>query len=141
MSPPPPLLYSIPLFAPFVFPVYLLGDSSSFAHGANIYPLSSLVSYQLFSPCCLTHLEGTPQINLHIYIDDINNISHPVFVLSLLPALYLGSPWKKDYMKHHRCSVSQLLSLLLPHNTFKHLLGTITEYISKLSLSLNSLTF
>jgi hypothetical protein len=62
-------------FASFNSLVYLLGDPSSFAHGANIHPLSSLVSYQLSSPCCLTHPEGTPQIKLHIYIDDINNIS------------------------------------------------------------------
>ncbi len=74
-----PLLHSIPLFASFVSPVYVLGDPFSFARGANIYPLSSLVSYQLFSPCCLTHPEGTPQIKLHIYIEDINNISPPVW--------------------------------------------------------------
>ncbi len=36
-------------------PVYLLGDPYSFARGANIHPLLSLVSYQLFSPCFLTH--------------------------------------------------------------------------------------
>jgi hypothetical protein len=60
-------------------PVYLLGDPSSFARGANTHPLSSLVSYQLFSPCCLTHPGSTPQIKLHIYIDNINNISCPVW--------------------------------------------------------------
>jgi hypothetical protein len=65
------LLYPIP-------PFYLLGDPSSFARGANIHPLTSLVSYQLSSPCCLTHPEGSPQIKLHIYIEDINNISRPV---------------------------------------------------------------
>ncbi len=60
-------------------PVYLLGDPSSFACGANTHPLLSLVGYQLFSPCCLTHPKGTPQIKLCIYIDDINNISRPVW--------------------------------------------------------------
>ncbi len=64
-------------FAPFNSLVYLLGDPSSFARGANIHPLLSLVSYQLSSPCCLTYPEGTPQIKLHIYIDNIN-IRRPV---------------------------------------------------------------
>jgi hypothetical protein len=58
-----------------LFPFYLFGDPSSYARGANIHPPSSLVSYQLFSPCCLTHPEDTPQIKLHIYIDNISNIS------------------------------------------------------------------
>jgi hypothetical protein len=49
-----------------------------FALGANTHPLLSLVGYQLFSPCCLTHPKGTPHIMLHIYIDDIN-ISRPVW--------------------------------------------------------------
>jgi hypothetical protein len=74
-----PSFIHFPPFASFVSPVYLLGDPSSFARGANVHPLLSLVSYQLFSPCCLTHPEGTPQIKLHIYIDDINNISRPVW--------------------------------------------------------------
>jgi hypothetical protein len=59
-------------------PVYLLGDPSSFARGANTHPLLSLAGYQLFSPCCLAHPKGTPQIKSHIYIDDINNISCPI---------------------------------------------------------------
>ncbi len=75
--PLPPLAFSIPLSPSFVFPVTYLGDPSSFARGANIHPLSSLVSYQLFSPYYLTHPEGTPQITLHIYIDDINNMAVP----------------------------------------------------------------
>jgi hypothetical protein len=73
----PPLLYSIPLFASFDSPIYLIGDPSSFARGVNVLTLSSLVSYQLFSPCGLTYPKGTPQIKLHIYIDEINNISVP----------------------------------------------------------------
>ncbi len=68
------------------FPVNLLGDLSSCARGANIHPPSSLVSYQLFPPCCLTHPKDTSQIKLHIYIDDINNISHPV--------------WYSEYLHH-----------------------------------------
>jgi hypothetical protein len=35
--------------------IYLLGDPSSFARGANTHTLLSLVSYQLFSPCYFTH--------------------------------------------------------------------------------------
>ncbi len=60
-------------------PVYLLGDPSSFACGANTHSLLSLDGYQLFSPCCWTHAKCTPQIKLHIYIDDINNIIHPIW--------------------------------------------------------------
>jgi hypothetical protein len=67
---PTPLACTNPSF-------YLLVDSSSYAHGANIHPLLSLVSYQLFSPCCLTHPEDTPQIKLHIYIDDITTSTVP----------------------------------------------------------------
>jgi hypothetical protein len=73
----PLLLHSIPL-TQTSRPVYLLGDPSSFARGANTHPLLSLVGYQLFSPCCLAHPKGTLQIKLHIYIDEINNISRPV---------------------------------------------------------------
>ncbi len=36
-------------------PLYLLGDPSSCDRGANIHPLSFLISYQLFPPCCLNH--------------------------------------------------------------------------------------
>jgi hypothetical protein len=53
--------------------LYLLEDPSSYERGANIHPLSSLVSYQLSSPCCLTHPKDNPQIKLHIYIDDISS--------------------------------------------------------------------
>ncbi len=65
-------------FTPFPFvwincPFYLLGDPSSCDIGANIHPLSSLVSYQLFSPCCLTQPKDTPRIKLHVYIDDITS--------------------------------------------------------------------
>ncbi len=58
-------------------PLCLLRDPSSYARGANIHPLSSLASYQLFSPCCLTHPEDTAQIKLHIYIDDITTSAAP----------------------------------------------------------------
>jgi hypothetical protein len=64
-------LWFIPLpFAHINRSCYLLGDTSSYAFGANIHLLSSLVSYQLFSPCCLTHPKDILQIKLHIYIDD-----------------------------------------------------------------------
>jgi hypothetical protein len=80
-KPPPwPCLCFIPLpLHVTTLPFYLLGDPFSCARGANIHPPSSLVSYQLFSSCWLTHPEDTPQIKLHIYIDDINNISRSVW--------------------------------------------------------------
>ncbi len=71
-------LWFIPLpFAWINRPLYLLGDPSSYVPGANIYPLSSLVSYQLFSPCCLARPEDTPQIKLYIHIDDITSSAVP----------------------------------------------------------------
>ncbi len=72
-------LWFIPLpFACINHSLYLLGDPPSDACGANIHPLSSQVSYQLFSPCCLTRPEDTPQIKLHImYIDDITTSAAP----------------------------------------------------------------
>jgi hypothetical protein len=74
---PAPLAYSNPS-------LYLLGDPSSYARGANIHPLSSLVSYQLFSPCCLTRPEDTPQIKLHTYIYDITTLAFPSDTLWIL---------------------------------------------------------
>jgi hypothetical protein len=71
------LLYPAPLIR-INLPPYLLEDPFSCARDVNIHLPSSLVSYQLSSPCCLTHPEDTPQIKLHIYIDNINNISHSV---------------------------------------------------------------
>ncbi len=70
----PPLLSSLAFSFPFALinrSLYLLGDPSFDDSGANIHPLSSLVSYQLSLPCCLTHPVDTPQIKLHVYIDDI----------------------------------------------------------------------
>ncbi len=57
---PPPLIYSIPLLHnQLLYPFYLLGDPFSCDSGANVHPLSSLANSQLFTPCCLTHPEGT----------------------------------------------------------------------------------
>ncbi len=50
---------------------YLLGDPSFGDRGANIHPLSSLVSNQLFTPCFLTLPGDTQRFMLHVYIDDI----------------------------------------------------------------------
>jgi hypothetical protein len=50
---------------------YLLGDPSFGDHGANIHPLSSLVSDQLFTPCFATLPGDTPHFMLHVYKDDI----------------------------------------------------------------------
>jgi hypothetical protein len=78
-------------------PVYLLGDSSSFARGANTHPLLSLVGFQLFSPCGLTHPKGTPQIKLHIYIDHINQIGRPVWYTN--DSTILGCRLKENIFK------------------------------------------
>jgi hypothetical protein len=61
INPPSLLLYSIHVASPLHIycPFYLLGDPFSCDRGANIHPLSSLVSSQLFTPCCLTHPEDT----------------------------------------------------------------------------------
>ncbi len=92
-------LWFLPLpFACINHSLYLLGDPSSYARVANIHPPSSLVSYQLFSPCCLTRPEDTPQIKLHIYIDDITTSAVPsdtvpndqIFCQNLV-----SSGWKK----------------------------------------------
>jgi hypothetical protein len=73
----PPLLPSLTFPIPFAWahrpfawahrpfawtnrPLYLLGDPFSYDCGAIIRPLSSLVSYQLPFPCCLTYPEDTP---------------------------------------------------------------------------------
>jgi hypothetical protein len=37
---------------------------------------------------------------------------------------------RRNTWNAHRCPVCQLLSLHPPHNSFRHLLGTITEYIA-----------
>ncbi len=50
---------------------YLLEDPSFGDRGANIHPLSSLVGDQLPTSCFLTLPEDTPQITLHVYIDNI----------------------------------------------------------------------
>ncbi len=63
----PLCMYHFPLF-------YLLGDLFFGDRGANIHPLSSLVSDQLFTPCFLTLPNPSrrhPWFMLHVYIDDI----------------------------------------------------------------------
>ncbi len=70
-----PFLLPLCLFlTPFVSKpplFYLLGDPSFGDCGANIHPLSSLVSDQLFTPCFLTLPGDTPCFMLHVYINDI----------------------------------------------------------------------
>jgi hypothetical protein len=72
---PPPFCFPLCLFLtprmskPPLF--YLLGVLSLSDRGANIHPLSSLVSDQLFTPCFLTLRGDTPRFMLHVYIDDI----------------------------------------------------------------------
>jgi hypothetical protein len=57
---------------------YLLGDPSFGDRGANIHPLSSPVSDQLFIPCFLTLPNPSrrhPWFMLHVYIDDITTLA------------------------------------------------------------------
>jgi hypothetical protein len=89
----PSLIYPAPLR--MYQPSHLLGDPSSYACGANIHPLLSLVSYQLFSPCCLTRPEDIPQIKLHIYIDDITT--------SAVPSDTISVPCKKNRIGRCLC--------------------------------------
>ncbi len=100
VNPPllPSLIYPIPLCT-INHPLYLLGDPSSYARGANIHPISSLVSYRLFSPCCLTRFEDTPQIKLHIYIDDITTSAAPS---DTFPHLTLADfHWRRGFLQFY----------------------------------------
>jgi hypothetical protein len=72
------LLISPSLFTLVIPTLSLLGEPAFFARGANAHPFLPLVCYQLFTPLLLHQPQGTPQIKLHIYKDDINNISHLV---------------------------------------------------------------
>jgi hypothetical protein len=73
----PPFASPFVHFQPFVqvsHPFYLHGDPSFYDRGANIHPLSSLVSDQLFTLCFLTPPRDTPRFMLHVNRDDISNI-------------------------------------------------------------------
>jgi hypothetical protein len=64
---------------PFTYYPFLLTWRTSFlARGANTHPLSCLVCYQLLTLCCFTQPDTPHRSSYSIYIDDINNISHPV---------------------------------------------------------------
>ncbi len=82
---PIPLLHSI-------FLSYLLRDPSSFARGANIHPLPSLVSYQLFSPFCLTHPEGTPTDQV-TYLHRRHQQHQPSRLIQELASYVMGNPY------------------------------------------------
>ncbi len=81
-----PLLFSLTSTFPFLqgptSPFYLLGRFCFFCSWCE-YP-STLVPGLLSTvlPLLLRPPQGTPQIKLHIYIDDINNISRPVWYSS-----------------------------------------------------------
>jgi hypothetical protein len=62
-------VYTCTIHASALF--YLLGDPFFGDHGANIHPLLSLVSDQLFTPCFSTLAGDTPPFILHVYIDNI----------------------------------------------------------------------
>ncbi len=62
---------------------YLLGDPASLL---VVWIPSTLVPGLLSTvpPCCFTHPKAPPQIKLLIYLDDINNISCPVWYKYIL---------------------------------------------------------
>ncbi len=70
--------FSLP--STFTWDPYLLIWRTSFlARDANVQLLLSLVCYQLFTLCCFTHPDTPHRSSYSVYIDDINNISHPVW--------------------------------------------------------------
>ncbi len=89
----PSLIYFIPPCCSPLF--YLLVDPSFGDRGANVHPLSSLVSDQLFTPCFLTLPNPSrrhPWFMLHVYRDDITTsatLSDTVVIIGnrLLPLL------------------------------------------------------
>ncbi len=74
----PPLASYCPLFF-LITPFYLLGEPAFLARGANTHPLVSLVCYQLLTLCYFTHPNTPHRSGYKIYIDDIINISRPVW--------------------------------------------------------------
>jgi hypothetical protein len=84
---PTPCFLVLLQFAPFyiVQPLFLLTWRSCFFCSWCEYPLLSLACYQLFSPCCFTHTK----IKLHIYKDNINDISHPVWYTPLGDVVFI----------------------------------------------------
>ncbi len=102
------LLYPPPLTS--INPSLLLTWRSLFLWSWCEYPPpSSVVSYQLFSPCSLTHPEDTPQIKLHIYKDDIN-ISQSVWYKYII------------LWKWHFCLSLEDLIIFLEHFPVQHYL-------------------
>jgi hypothetical protein len=80
----PPLAPYYPLFllaTPYLcYPLFLLTWRTSYlAHGANTHPLLSLVCYQLLTLCYFSHPNTPHRSSYNIYIDDINNISRPIW--------------------------------------------------------------
>ncbi len=58
--------------------------TSYLACDSNTHPLLSLVCYQLFTLCHFSHPNIPHRSSYNIYIDDINNISCPVWYTTLL---------------------------------------------------------
>ncbi len=105
---------------------------SSCVRGANIHPLSSLVSYQLFSPCCLTRPKDTPQIKLHIYIDDITASAVPSDTSTSRLVIYLLLAHIHRF-NHHYYSI--------PYPHFLIFQNCVIKPILKLLTKLNFLSF
>ncbi len=94
-------LYLTPLF-------YLLGEPAFLARSLNTHLLLSLVCYQLFTLCCFTHPDTPRRSSYSIYIDDINNISRPVwynmYYWMELTVLYLSPTLWPSIHRLYLCS-------------------------------------
>jgi hypothetical protein len=79
----------------FTYNPFLLTWRTSFlAPGANTHPLLSLVCYQLLTLCYFAHPDTPHRSGYNIYINDINNISRPVWYNYFL-SLFLSSGWSR----------------------------------------------
>ncbi len=77
VNPPSPCFLLPTLFSCHLF--FLTWRTSFLARGANTHPLLSLVCYQLLTLCYSTHPDTPHRSSYNIYIDDINNISRPIW--------------------------------------------------------------
>jgi hypothetical protein len=73
------------------YPFFLLTWRISFLdRGANTHSLLSLVCYRLFTLCHFSHPDTPQRSSYNIYIDDINNISCPVWYNELYLIFFLS---------------------------------------------------
>jgi hypothetical protein len=131
-----PLLPLTPSLFTLVNPtLYLLGEPAFLARGANTHPLLSPVCYQLFPPLLFHPPQGTPWIKLHIYLDDINNISRLVWY-SIAPltihrtsSLYTGPPHSTQRtLTVHRTHGPLMFKFLLANFFYVHHIFSVKIY-------------